>query len=156
MPTFPDSHILDLITASHLTFLGARRSLPWPCEHRQFQQIALLSFDGKTLTPANAPKSFFPTCWNSGSLAGKVAIVTGGAKGIGQAISIALASAGASVVIGYAGDEAGARETVATSIAAGADASKLESFKGDISKSDSVRDLFAAAVEKFGGVDIVV
>ncbi|RKO89404.1 short-chain dehydrogenase/reductase SDR [Blyttiomyces helicus] len=89
-------------------------------------------------------------------LAGKVAIITGGSKGIGQAISVALASAGASVVVSYAGDEAGARATVAAAVAAGADASKIQIVRSDVSKSESVRSLFESAVEHFGGVDIVI
>ena len=45
-------------------------------------------------------------------LDGKVALVTGGSRGIGRAISVTLAKAGAHVVVNYAGNESAARETL--------------------------------------------
>ena len=47
------------------------------------------------------------------SLYGKVAIVTGGSRGIGRAICLELAAQGASVVFSYAGNDAAAQETLA-------------------------------------------
>ena len=51
--------------------------------------------------------------FNPTPLQGKVAIVTGGSRGIGRAISQQFAAAGASVVVNYAGNEAAAAETLA-------------------------------------------
>ena len=53
------------------------------------------------------------------SLANRIALVTGGGRGIGQAISLALAEDGASVAINYRRDEAAANETVAAIQAVG-------------------------------------
>lgn len=56
------------------------------------------------------------------ALGGRVAVVTGGGRGIGRAISVALAAAGARVVVAYARSEAGARETVTAITSAGGQA----------------------------------
>ena len=52
-------------------------------------------------------------------LAGKVALVTGGSRGIGRAISVALGGLGAKVVVNYTANEAAANETAAAVAAAG-------------------------------------
>ncbi|CAM6083334.1 unnamed protein product [Calypogeia fissa] len=54
-----------------------------------------------------------------GKLKGKVALVTGGSRGIGKEISIALASDGAAVVVSYAGNDSAATETVGCQAARG-------------------------------------
>ena len=80
----------------------------------------------------------------------KVVIVTGGAAGIGRAISVAMASEGACVVVADIAEETG-----------GALLSALEGtghlfVKTDVTDEDSVRSLFDAAVETFGRVDVLV
>jgi rhamnulose-1-phosphate aldolase/alcohol dehydrogenase len=82
-----------------------------------------------------------------GELQGKVALVTGGAGGIGRAILDSLASAGACVVA-FDLDEAGARDAVA-------DHDGL-AVAGDVTSESAVAAAFAAAVREFGGLDIVV
>jgi rhamnulose-1-phosphate aldolase/alcohol dehydrogenase len=84
-----------------------------------------------------------------GELQGKVALVTGGAGGIGRAIIASLADAGACVVA-FDLDEAGAREAV------DAYGDRGLAFGGDVTSEDAVADAFAAAVEAYGGLDIVV
>ncbi len=86
-------------------------------------------------------------------LSGKVAIVTGGATGIGKAISLALAREGSSVIVDYFGDEQSAIEVV----------DEIQNFGGkacavaaDISKEDEVAALAARAVKHFGGIDILI
>ena len=86
------------------------------------------------------------------SLEGKVAIVTGGAMGIGQGIALRLAQAGASVMIADVNDEAGNQAVEKTS-STGAD---VRFALADVS---SVPDAYAAveaAIEAFGRLDILV
>jgi rhamnulose-1-phosphate aldolase/alcohol dehydrogenase len=86
-----------------------------------------------------------------GELQGKVALVTGAAGGIGRAVVDALAGAGACVV-GFDVDGSGAAEAIESLTPAGAGVA----FAGDVTSEEGVRDAFAAAVDAFGGVDIVV
>jgi 3-oxoacyl-[acyl-carrier protein] reductase len=84
---------------------------------------------------------------------GKVAIVTGGSRGIGRAISETLARDGATVVVNYSKSTAAAEETVAAIKSKGGNAIAIQA---DISKLEDLRRLYAQAQEKFGHIDIVV
>ncbi|CAM6117722.1 unnamed protein product [Calypogeia fissa] len=90
---------------------------------------------------------------SEGKLKGKVALVTGGSRGIGREIALALAGDGASVVLNYAGNEAAANEAVGLIKALGA---KVIAVKGDVSKEADVVATFDKAVEAFGAVHIVM
>ncbi len=85
-------------------------------------------------------------------LAGRTAIVTGGAKGIGRHYSEALAAEGAGVVIAdiSGGDEA------AQDIAAKHGANATMSVTCDVSREDQVKALIDKTVERFGKIDILV
>lgn len=85
-------------------------------------------------------------------LTGRVAIVTGGTRGIGRAVAEGLAGAGAKVVVASRKPEA-CEATAAELVADGAEAIGVATHMGDL---DSVRGLVDATVERFGGVDIVV
>jgi 3-oxoacyl-[acyl-carrier protein] reductase len=87
------------------------------------------------------------------SLLGKVAIVTGGSRGIGKAIAERLGGAGAAVVVNYCCSEQGAREVVVGIEAAGG---RAVAIHADVSKAADVRRLFRETVETFGAVDVVV
>jgi len=84
---------------------------------------------------------------------GRVAVVTGGSKGIGRAIAAALAADGLSVVAGYSGDDAGAARAVAAITKAGGRAIAVQA---DVADEQAVSRMFDAAQETFGGVDVVV
>ncbi|MEH2389560.1 MAG: 3-oxoacyl-[acyl-carrier-protein] reductase [Nostoc sp.] len=83
----------------------------------------------------------------------KVAIITGGSRGIGRAIAIELATQGAIAVVNYASSSAAAEAVVAEIIAAGGQAIALQA---DVSKIDQVEALVNAVIEKFSRVDILV
>ena len=86
---------------------------------------------------------------------GKTAIVTGGSRDIGRAISVKLASEGANVVVNYFSNEADADATLAAIEATGS--GKAIKVRADVTKSEDVAKLVAAATEAFGdGIDILV
>lgn len=86
-------------------------------------------------------------------LQGKVAVVTGSSKGIGAAIAKQLASDGASVVVNYASDKAGAEKTVAEITKAGG---KAIAVGASVTKSEEIEKLFAETKKAYGKVDILV
>jgi NAD(P)-dependent dehydrogenase (short-subunit alcohol dehydrogenase family) len=86
-------------------------------------------------------------------LAGKRALVTGGAKRIGRAIALELAEAGADVAITYLGSEAEALATVADLQAHGG---RSLAVRCDLREESSVAEAVAAAVEGLGGLDLLV
>src|SRR6202023_2887385 len=87
-----------------------------------------------------------------GRLAGRTAIVTGGAKGIGRHYSLALAAEGARVMIVDIADGEG----VARDIAAAHGANSVISTVTDVSDEASVKALIAATIERFGKIDVLV
>lgn len=87
-------------------------------------------------------------------LKGKVAVVTGGSRDIGRAISVKLAKEGAKVVVNYYNSESGANETVDEIKSFGGDAIAV---KADVSNLDDIKVLRIKTVEAFGDkIDIVV
>lgn len=85
---------------------------------------------------------------------GKVAVVTGGSRDIGRAISIKLAKEGAKVVVNYNSSESGANEIVDQIKSFGGEAIAV---KADISKLDDIKNLKTKAIETFGNkIDILV
>lgn len=88
---------------------------------------------------------------NTASL--KTAIVTGGSRGIGQAIAKRLAADGFAVVINFSSNAARAQETVAAIEASGG---KAIAIQGDVGNPDNVAALFNGAKQAFGRIDVVV
>ncbi len=86
-------------------------------------------------------------------LDGKVAVVTGGSRGIGRAISELLARAGAHVVVNYAGNEAAARETLERIAAAGG-RGELRQF--NVADENAVQEGFKAVTDAHKRLDILV
>jgi 3-oxoacyl-[acyl-carrier protein] reductase len=88
------------------------------------------------------------------SFKNKVALVTGGARDIGRAISILLAAEGAKVAVNYFDNPEDATETVRTITAAGGTAVAIQ---GDVTKRADVQRMVAQTLERFGPkVDVLV
>ena len=86
-------------------------------------------------------------------LAGKVILVTGGARNIGRAIARSLGAAGASVMINALHSKDDAQQTVALVEQNGA---KAASFVGDITRPEDVAALVAATISRYGSLDGLV
>ncbi len=84
---------------------------------------------------------------------GRVAIVTGGTRGIGRAIVARLAEEGANLAISYRSNDAAAQETAESVREVGVE---CELFKGNVSSPADVEALFGGVNEAFGRVDILV
>jgi len=87
------------------------------------------------------------------TLQNKVAIVTGGSKGIGAAIARQLAADGAQVIVNYASGRSDAEKVVADIAAAGGQACAVAA---DVTQQIEVEALIKAALDRFGRLDIVV
>ena len=87
------------------------------------------------------------------TLEGRVALVTGGSRGIGRAISLALAADGADVAVNYRKDEEAARQTVADIEALGRRAAAYQASVDSVEEDQAMVD---AALDAFGHVDILV
>ena len=86
-------------------------------------------------------------------LTGQSAIVTGSSSGIGAAIAVELAGAGARVVVNYVGDRQGADAVVQRISEAGGEA---VAFKADVSREEEVAAMFSETIHTYGTVDILV
>jgi 3-oxoacyl-[acyl-carrier protein] reductase len=86
-------------------------------------------------------------------LDGKSAIVTGGTRGIGRAISLSLAKAGATLLLNYRANEETAHETAGMVKALGGEALL---YKGDASQVDVAQGAIDEAMKRFGKIDVLV
>lgn len=83
----------------------------------------------------------------------KVALVTGGSRGIGKAVSLRLAHDGFAVVVNYAGNQKAAEETAAQIQQAGGQAVAVQA---DIADEAAVQSLYQQTLSAFGRLDVVV
>jgi 3-oxoacyl-[acyl-carrier protein] reductase len=83
----------------------------------------------------------------------KVALVTGGSRGIGKACALELAKAGYDVAVNYAGNDAAANQTVEEIKALGV---KCEAYKFDVSNKEETAASIAQIIEKHGRIDVLV
>ena len=87
------------------------------------------------------------------SSSGRVAVVTGAARGIGRAIALRLAGGGVSVVVNYRSNASAADEVVQRIVSAGG---QSLSFLADVSQPSEAQALIDAATRAFGRIDILV
>ncbi len=90
---------------------------------------------------------------NSYTLQGQSALVTGGDSGIGKGVALALAKAGAKVIINHVDAYDVAEETVGEIKAAGGEAYAIHA---DVSKEDDVKAMYAEMFKQYGTIDILV
>jgi 3-oxoacyl-[acyl-carrier protein] reductase len=90
---------------------------------------------------------------SSNLLAGHTALVTGASRGIGRAVALQLAQAGASVVVNYARSAEAAEAVVAEITAQGGSAYALQA---DVGKEEQVEQLMAEVLERSGSIDVLV
>lgn len=83
----------------------------------------------------------------------RAAVVTGGSRGIGRAVCVALAKQGCNVVVNYCHGESAAAETAALCKELGVEAVTVQA---DVSTAEGCKKLFEEAVNAFGRVDILV
>lgn len=89
----------------------------------------------------------------SQTLAGKVALVTGGAKGIGRATALKLASAGCDIAINYYNSHTEAAEVCNQVQSLGRQAIAIQ---GSVGNPESVKEIFTSFTEKFERLDILI
>ncbi|WP_182905055.1 SDR family oxidoreductase [Microbispora sp. H13382] len=83
----------------------------------------------------------------------RVAVVTGGSRGIGRAVATTLAARGLAVVVGYQGAASAAAEVVDAITSAGG---RAFAAQADVADENAVAAMFDTADETFGGIDVVV
>jgi 3-oxoacyl-[acyl-carrier protein] reductase len=91
--------------------------------------------------------------WLDGPPAGRVAIVTGGSRGVGRATIRLLAARGYAVVVNYLHDQRAAESTVEAILT---DKGAAVAVRADVADDLDVQRLFAETVAAFGGIDVVV
>ena len=105
------------------------------------------------LEPEALPEVVMPTCPVRKVLKGQKAVVTGANSGIGKGIAIALAHAGADVVVNFVSNEEVAQQVVEEASRGG---SRVNALKADISDEAQVQAMFKRMIEDFGTIDILV
>ena len=86
-------------------------------------------------------------------LENKTAVITGGSRGIGEAVALKLASMGANIAILYVGDEAEGKAAQAKVAELGV---KAELYMCDVSNFEESKTVVEKVIEDFGGIDILV
>ena len=99
------------------------------------------------------PDVVMPTCAARHVLNGQKALVTGANSGIGKGVAVALAHAGADVVVNFVSNAEAAREVVEEAARCG---SRVYAHQADISDETQVRAMFQRMIGEFGTIDILV
>src|SRR6266498_1079293 len=105
------------------------------------------------LRDENLPEAVLPACPINKVLKGQKALVTGANSGIGQAVALALARAGADVVVNYVSRPEAAEGVVKEAMRCGAN---VYAHQADVRKEDQVQAMFKKMIQEFGTIDILV
>jgi glucose 1-dehydrogenase len=116
-----------------------------PTEHRELMQ--------QHLRDENLPEAVMPACPINKVLKGQKALVTGANSGIGQAVALALAHAGADVVVNYVSRPEAAEVVVREAARCGAN---VYAHRANVAKEDEVQAMFKKMIQEFGTIDILV
>src|ERR1700730_8304515 len=90
---------------------------------------------------------------SKGRLAGKVAVVTGGSRGLGRGIAEGFGAEGARVVVNYLQDEKAAREVADILRSNGSDAITVRANGGEV---DDVRTMMDTTIKEFGTIELLI
>ena len=99
------------------------------------------------------PPTAKPFMTTNASLAGQTALVTGASRGIGRAVALALAEAGAEVVVNYASSPDAADAVVAEITGAGG---KAYALQANVADEEAVEGLIKTVLERSGRIDVLV
>ncbi len=103
------------------------------------------------------PETVLPGYVGSGKLSGRVALVSGGDSGIGQAVAVLFAREGADVAVVYPGESEGEEEDAqATASMVQDEGQRCLLVAGDIGEEAFCREAVTAVVREFGGLDVLV
>jgi glucose 1-dehydrogenase len=105
------------------------------------------------LREENLPGAVLPACPVNKVLKGQKALVTGANSGIGKAVAIALARAGADVVVNYVSRPDAAADVVREASRCGAN---VYAHQADVRREDEVQAMFERMIHEFGTIDILV
>lgn len=115
------------------------------------------STEVRELMPEDLPAVHMPRCDARQVLKGQKALVTGANSGIGRAIAIALARAGADVVVNYKSGQEEARRVVDEITHCGCtEHPRAFAHQADVSREDQVQGMFERTIAEFGTIDILV
>lgn len=106
-----------------------------------------------TVLEETLPEVVMPTCPIVKRLKGQKALVTGANSGIGKGIAVALAHAGADVVVNYRSNPDVALEVVEEGKRCG---SRVIAHQADVSREDQVQAMFKRTIDEFGTIDILI
>jgi len=124
---------------------SGRPLTPLPAEHEALMQ--------QHLRDEKLPAAVLPSCPIRPVLRGQKALVTGANSGIGQAVALALARAGADVVVNYVSRPAAADAVVRDATQCGV---RAYAHRADVSQEEEVRAMFQKMIAEFGTIDILV